>query len=133
MWYAIHDSAGRLLSLGTSEPDKLDEGQSFVAVGEELPAGTWNPQALAFDAPVVVAAPLTRLQFLRRIPPERRIAIRNAAASDPLLTDALQLLDMAEEVRVDDPDTLRLVGYLQHRGLLGTAEAQALLQPEADQ
>lgn len=78
-------------------------------------------------APPEPPAPITRLEFLRRIPAQVRIAIRQAAATDPVLADALQLLDLAQDVRLDDPDTLAFVGYLQQRGHLTAEQAATVL------
>lgn len=78
-------------------------------------------------APVETSASLTKFQFLSRIPTAKRIAIRAAAATDPIIEDALLMLDMAQEVRTDDPMTVDLVGYLQAMGYLSAAEAAAML------
>ena len=101
--------------------------------GEHAAAGPgwlWDGQALN-PPPATPAAPaggpITRLEFLRRIPAQVRIAIRQAAAVDPVIADGLQLIDLAEEIRTDDPDTVALVGYLQQQGYLTTAQAAAVL------
>ena len=78
-------------------------------------------------APPDPPAPISRLEFLRRIPAAARIAIRQAAATDPVLADALQLLDLAESVRLDDPDTVILVGYLRQQGHLTDAQAAVVM------
>lgn len=71
--------------------------------------------------------PITRLAFMRRFPTEKRIAIREAAKVDPVLGDAMSLLDLAQDVDLDDGDTQRLVGYLQTLGLISADDAALIL------
>lgn len=78
-------------------------------------------------APVETSASLTKFQFLSRIPTAKRIAIRAAAATDPIIEDALLMMDMAQEVRTDDPMTIQLVEYLEIQGYLTQSEGAALL------
>ena len=81
------------------------------------------------DRPVAapVRVELTRYQFLARIPTPKRIAIRAAAKEDPIIEDAMMMLDMATGVFVDDPMTVGLVTYLQAAGFLSAEEAAAVL------
>lgn len=76
--------------------------------------------------PVVLPPePITRLEFLRRFTPEQRIAIRES--QDPVIIDGNELLALAEEVRLDDPDTVRLVNYMVQQGLITQADADRVL------
>jgi hypothetical protein len=78
-------------------------------------------------APYVhVIQPVTRLEFLRRFTPEQRIAIR--ASTDPVIIDGRELLDLAQEVRADDPDTIRYVRYLEQTGFITTQDADRILE-----
>lgn len=72
--------------------------------------------------PVLV---LTQLSFLRRFSPEERIAIR--ASTDPVVQDFLHLLGLAQEIRLDDADTVAGVGYLESLGLLAEGRAAEVL------
>lgn len=78
-------------------------------------------------APVVVLppGPVSRLEFLRRFTAQQRIAIR--AANDPVIVDALQLLDLAEDVNLQDPDTVYFVNYCADQGYITTADADRIL------
>lgn len=102
-----------------------------------LPAGEWvlapddiEPgdiyAAGAFVKAQRPAQPITKLQFLRRFTAEERIAIR--ASSDPIIVDFMALLDLAEEVRVDDPDTTAAVAYLTAMGLLAAGRDAEILE-----
>lgn len=68
---------------------------------------------------------LTKLQFLRLFTTAERIAIR--ASSDPVIVDFLQLLDLAQDVRLDDPDTVQGVHYLESEGLIAAGRAAEIL------
>ena len=68
---------------------------------------------------------LTKLQFLRLFTTAERIAIR--ASSDPVIVDFLQLLDLAQDVRLDDPDTIQGVHYLESEGLIAAGRAAEIL------
>lgn len=61
---------------------------------------------------------LSRLAFLRRFTAPERIAIRQAALTDPIIDDAMRLLDMAELVSLDDADAQNMVGYFAQKALI---------------
>lgn len=75
----------------------------------------------------VIGRTLTRLEFLRRFTQAERIAIRAAAVQSPALNDFLELLDMAEEVHTDHPDTVSAITMLTAAGLLGPGRAAEIL------
>jgi len=88
----------------------------------------WRYQSGVFTPPEPVAAPpaqLTQLAFLRRFTAPERIAIRGSA--DPVVIDFLHLLSLAREIRLDDPDTLAGVGYLEQAGLVVAGRAAEIL------
>jgi hypothetical protein len=78
-------------------------------------------------APVVVLppAPVSRLEFLRSFTAQQRISIR--AANDPIIVDALQLLDLAEEINLQDSDVIFFVNYCADQGYITTADANRIL------
>ena len=78
-------------------------------------------------APVVVLppGPVSRLEFLRRFTAQQRIAIR--AANDPVIVDGLQLLDLAEDVNLQDPDTVYFVNHCASQGYITQADADRIL------
>jgi len=78
------------------------------------------------DAPVV-AMIRTKLEYLRRFTQEERIAIRTAAKSSAALDDYMQLMELAEEVRSDDPDVASALAMLEGVGLIGAGRAQEIL------
>ena len=68
---------------------------------------------------------ITKLQFLRLFTAPERIAIR--ASSDTVIVDFLQLLDLAQDVRLDDPDTIQGMYYLESEGLIAAGRAAEIL------
>lgn len=79
----------------------------------------------------VEAAPvprtITKLEYLRRFTPKERIAIRAAAEQDAALTDYLQLMELAQEINLDDPDTIAAVQMLEQSGLIAAGRAAEVL------
>lgn len=78
-------------------------------------------------APAPVGITLTKLEYLRRFTQAERIAIRAAAAQSPQLADYMQLLELATEVRTDDPDTIAAAQMLEAAGLIAPGRAQEIL------
>lgn len=87
-------------------------------------AGTFAPPPVQ---PAPPPQPMSRLEFMRRIPAPVRINIRETAKVDPAIADALALLDAAQEVDPADPDTLAFVVRLRALGLLSDGQVTALL------
>lgn len=81
------------------------------------------------SAPVqaIARTPITKLTFLRRMTAEQRIAIRNEALVDPLLADAMTLLDAAQDISTDDPDTIAFVQYCAFKGLIAATDVSNIL------
>lgn len=78
------------------------------------------------DAPIV-AMTWTKLEYLRRFTQGERIAIRTAARASPELEDYLQLLELATEVRSDDPDIIAALTTLEAVGLIAPGRAAEIL------
>jgi hypothetical protein len=68
-----------------------------------------------------------RLDFLRRFTMSERIPIRNARAADPVLHDFFSLLEQADTIHSNDPDTLAGMGYLVQQGYLTVARRDEIL------
>ena len=75
----------------------------------------------------VEAAPVprttTKLEYLRRFTTAERVAIRAAAATNPVLDDYLKLMELAQEINLDDPDTVAAVQMLEQSGLIAAGRA----------
>ena len=64
---------------------------------------------------------LTQLAFLRRFTAQERISIR--ASSDPMVVDFLHLVNLAQEINLDDPDTADGLAYLEAQQLIAQGRA----------
>lgn len=70
---------------------------------------------------------LNKVDFLRLFTQAERIAIRQAAAVNPLIADYQAMLDAASMVRLSDPDMQTGVPLLELGGLIGPGRAVQIL------
>jgi hypothetical protein len=136
--YAVINKALAALQDPPKAPDAPDNEARVYLYSDDAPV-EWQGMEFAThdhvalpddpppDAPPVPAFVWTRLEYLRRFTPAERITIRAAAAASPILADYLQLLDLAEEVRSDDPDTIAAVQMLEGAGLIAPGRAAEIL------
>jgi hypothetical protein len=111
------------------EVDRYNADAPIEWSGREFATHDHAPEADASgvtDAPIV-AMTWTKLEYLRRFTQAERIAIRGAAKVVPELEDYLQLLELASEVRSDDPDIASALAMLEGAGLIGAGRAQEIL------
>lgn len=91
----------------------------------------WLYDGAHFTAPAVVPPAvktvITRLEFLRRMPFQKRVELRQAASSDPILADAMGMLDMADQVDTRSADAQSMIGYCVQKGYFTVAEAAVIL------
>jgi hypothetical protein len=75
-----------------------------------------------------VVRTISALAFKQRLTAIERMAIRAASATDPVITDFLDLLDTPGEglIHLDYPDTVAGVAYLVSHNLLTADRAAAL-------
>lgn len=70
---------------------------------------------------------ITRLEFISRLNITERVAIREAAKTDQILADIMELLSMAEEINLDDPRTNQSIGYMASVGLITPSRMTEIL------
>ena len=79
----------------------------------------------------VEAAPvprtITKLEYLRRFTTDERVAIRAAAVQNAVLADYLALMELAQEINLDDPDTVSAVQMLEQSGLIAAGRSAEIL------
>jgi hypothetical protein len=78
----------------------------------------WNKELKDFVPKTGKESNLTKLGFLRKFTAAERISIREVAKVDPIIFDAIEMIDMAEYISLADPDTQNLVGYLAMQGII---------------
>lgn len=133
MWYAVYRQAdGALVSVGTSVADDqtlATNGYAKAALGEEWSRGglAWDATTQSFVAASAPPASLSQLDFLRRFTVQERVAVREAAKTDAIVADFLDLLNRATEIHVDAPDTIAGIGYLVSVSLLTEPRAAEIL------
>ena len=68
-----------------------------------------------------------KLDFLRRISQDERIAVRARRMTDPFVDDFMALLDVAATCANDDPDLLSGMNYLTQLGIITPARLDQIL------
>jgi hypothetical protein len=71
---------------------------------------------------------ISKLEFLRLFSAEERITLRTVAKSNPVVEDYMQLLELAEEINLDDPDTVSGVQIMEAATLLGAGRSAEILR-----
>lgn len=71
--------------------------------------------------------PISRLAMLKRFTDVERKRIRAQAARNEDVQDWLELFNAAQEIRLDDPDTMAGVQSLEAAGLLSPGRAAEIL------
>jgi hypothetical protein len=120
--------SGNLVDLSNAPfPAERFEGglvQDFI--DEDIPDlryYEWSPSSLAFVKNSIRA--LSKIEFLTRFTMQERIAARSSV--DPIIKDMLSLIDLAEFINLDDPNTQQAVGYLAMVGILTNERATEIL------
>ena len=115
-------SDASLADLSAAVPEAAQElgyaGQGFFPVVPDPP-------------PPPVVDELNKIDFLRLFTQAERIAIREAAADNPLISDYQHMLDAATVVRLSDPDIQTGVPLLELGGLIGAGRAAQILAGQA--
>lgn len=128
--FAVYESAtGRLVSTASHASliaDPLPAGLAVKEVADPGPHALWDEQALVF---VEAPAPRTMepLTFMRRFTLTERVAIRSAAATDPMIADLMAMQAAATYIDLDDPDTQAGVAYLESLGIIAAGRAAQVL------
>lgn len=68
---------------------------------------------------------LTPLAFLRRFTPAERISMQSSG--DPVVGDGLLMMQVAQDVRLNDPDTVAFVHYAAQRGYITAGRVAEIL------
>jgi hypothetical protein len=117
----------------TSPSGEIIEYTDTLPDPEHLQAGWRLEQIIIAEAspdapePVPVGKVMTKLEYLRRFTQEERITIRTVAASNPVLADYMALLELAQEVDTNDPDTKAAVMVLEGAGLIAAGRGVEIL------
>jgi DNA-binding MarR family transcriptional regulator len=69
---------------------------------------------------------ISRLNFLRRFTRAERIALRAAETTDPVVSDFLLMLTLAEDVDLTSPDVTEGLVYLEANGFVTAERGDAI-------
>lgn len=109
------------LAPDTNEP----VSEAPVSKPELLSLYQWDSETLGFIPKVQRV--LSKKDFLKRLTPYEYVAIKTAASQNALVDYFWQLFMLAEEVNLDDPDTMQGLGLLAQAGLLEVHRPQEIL------
>lgn len=100
-----------------------DQPDHFV----DYPVEQFNHIRQKEIVPAPVQRIITKLEYLRRFTTDERVSIRAAAAVNPVLADYLALMELAQEINLDDADTVAAVQILEQSGLIAHGRAAEVL------
>lgn len=113
--------------------ERRDTGEVVYAYGADVavewpqyPFAEFN-HILQKDVVVIHERNVTKLEYLRRFTQAERIAIRAAATNSPELADYLAMLDLAQDINLDDLDTIAALAMLEAVGLLAAGRAAEIV------
>lgn len=105
-------------------------GYGGAVIDANPPRPSWaQPDPVEEPAPQPVPSQriMSKLDYLRRFTQQERINIRAAAGQSPELFDYLEMLKLADEINLEDPDTVAAVTMLEMIGLIPEGRAVEVL------
>ena len=125
-YLSYHSLTNALVGVSPTEPPVLTDVviETHADTIPDLNNYRWNTATLRLE---LVGTSLTKLSFLRRFTPTERIMAREAAKTDAIVTDFLQMVDLAEDIRLDDSDTQAALAYLVSKSVLTASRKDEIL------
>ncbi len=123
MYYALHLNDGKLVGITNIEPIALP-GVSIKELQTlpDLAKSSWNEETLEFDRTSTV---YTKLEFMTRFTIAERLSAKGS--NDPIVSDFLELLSIAEHIDISDTNTIAGVNYLAYLGIITQQRATEVL------
>ena len=129
MFYTIHNTnSGSLLDITTTLPDALSSEYTVKGWDQDVPDlyyYKWDVETLSFVQKADVNRVMTVHQFLNRFTAQERIAIKEAAKTNPALSDFMDMLNSASFV---DPDEAEVYGGLYYLSILGLIAQNRIME-----
>ena len=127
MDYYVITKNGAFVALTTENPVNwnLEDVSVHQFIGVSVPdlnTHVWNETTDNFTRSLSV---YTKLEFMNQFSIEERIGIRNS--TDPVVADFMQLLNVAEYIDTQNPNTIAGINYLKQVGLLTADRALEIL------
>jgi len=129
-WFSYSTVTSELIQLSDYE---IGMGDNMSISAHSLPKVAleteymWDKDLKDFIPKTEIVNKLARLSFLRKFTTTERIAIREAAKTDPIIFDASEMIAIAEFISMTDPDTQNLVGYLAVKGIIAPSRVAEIL------
>jgi hypothetical protein len=122
--YILHID-GELLGVTNQEPLSDLYGASIIYYEGDVYLNhmTWDKETLSFVWKYRNI--ISKLEFMIRFTSNERVSIR--ASTDPIITDYLKLLDIAESIDLLNPNLQSGVYYLAHTGYITWERADVIL------
>lgn len=121
--FALYLTDGSLVGVTNEDPIALP-GVSIKLLDctPNLDHCSWNRETLEF---VNNRTNYSKLEFLTKFSIAERLAARSSA--DPIVEDFMQLVNLAENIDIQDHQTIAGIGYLVHVGILSQTRATEIL------
>lgn len=103
--------------------DKIPNG---MAVTESGKAGVWNIETLDFDE-IIYERILSRDDYLDLFTDNEMLAIVNAANTDAIIKNSLDILNFRGRVRMNSNNTIESINYMESTGLIAEGRANEVL------
>lgn len=126
MYYVLTKEDGSFVGVSNEDATQLSLiGISLFQFQGEVPdlnRYIWNQHTLMLENTV---SNISKLTFMSRFTSAERIAIQTS--TDPILADAISLLQLAEFIDVTDQRVMQTVGYLSMTGILSDSRVAEIL------
>lgn len=122
MLHLYETATGKLISSATVV-DVIPDG---MAVKESDKKGVWNTTTLDFDE-VIQDKILSRDDYLDLFTDSEMLAIVDAANTDAIIKNSLDILNFRGRVRMNSENTINSVNYMESQGLLKVGRAEIIL------
>lgn len=103
--------------------DVTDRPDAVVGSTYDVETDTFTPP----PPPPARPKQLSRFEFMGLLTPQERIALKARRATDPILDDAFDLLDMANHVEPSHPMIAQMLGYVQQIGVMSADRRAAFV------
>lgn len=129
MYYAQIDPATRICNAVTETAGPLESPFCIEIAAYDLSylSQRHNATTGQFEVVQQPRAPISKIDYLRRFDQDERIAIRQAAETNHIVNDYVELLNATTTLHLDDPDVIAGVNSLEAAELLAAGRAAEIL------
>lgn len=107
------------------EPPIMEHEQTVGAMWPNFTGLQWVVVPYTIPVNTARAEAITKLSFIRRFSLSERIHM--TSSDDPIIQDGLLMLQVAEDIDLNDEDTVSFVLYARDNGYITTERAEEIL------